>query len=133
MHVHVAHPDGEAKLWLDPGVELATQAGLAKHVIGEAQQPVEDPDRRSSMPGTSTFPVEVTNVSRHGLWLLVGDEELFLPFEHFPWFRDASIEKISVVEREPADQLYWPLLDIDLTVESIRTPDAFPLVARGRQ
>lgn len=85
------------------------------------------------MSGTSTFPVEVTNVSRHGLWLLVGDEELFLPFEHFPWFRDASIEKISVVERETADHLYWPLLDIDLTVESIRTPDAFPLVARSRQ
>ena len=85
------------------------------------------------MPGTGTFPVEVTNVSRHGLWLLVGDEELFLPFEHFPWFRKASIEKISVVERQTADHLYWPLLDIDLTVESIRTPDAFPLVARGRQ
>ena len=82
------------------------------------------------MPGTSTFPVEVTNVSRHGLWLLVGDEELFLPFEHFPWFRDASIEKISVVERQTADHLYWPLLDIDVSVESIRTPDAFPLVAK---
>jgi hypothetical protein len=82
------------------------------------------------MPGTSTFPIEVTNVSRHGLWVLVGDEELFLPFEHFPWFRDASIEKISVVERQTADHLYWPLLDIDLTVQSIRTPDAFPLVAR---
>ena len=82
------------------------------------------------MPGTSTFPVEVTNVSRHGLWLLVGDEELFLPFEHFPWFRDASIEKISVVERHTADHLYWPLLDVDLSVESIRTPNAFPLVAR---
>lgn len=84
------------------------------------------------MPGTSTFPVEVTNVSRHGLWLLVGDEELFLPFEHFPWFRDASIEKISVVERQTADHLYWPLLDIDVSVESIRTPDAFPLVAKTR-
>jgi hypothetical protein len=82
------------------------------------------------MPGTSTFPVEVTNVSRHGLWLLVGDEELFLPFEHFPWFRDASIEKISVVERQTADHLFWPLLDIDLSVESIRTPNAFPLVER---
>ena len=82
------------------------------------------------MPGTSTFPVEVTNVSRHGLWLLVGDEELFLPFEHFPWFRDVSIEKISVVERPTADHLYWPLLDIDLSVESIRTPNAFPLVER---
>jgi hypothetical protein len=83
------------------------------------------------MPGTSTFPVEVTNVSRHGLWLLVGDEELFLPFEQFPWFRDASIEKISVVERQTADHLYWSLLDIDLSVESIRNPAAFPLVARS--
>ena len=82
------------------------------------------------MPGTSTFPVEVTNVSRHGLWLLVGDDELFLPFEHFTWFRDASIEKISVVERQTADHLFWPLLDIDLSVESIRTPNAFPLVER---
>jgi len=82
------------------------------------------------MPGTSTFPVEVTNVSRHGLWLLMGDEELLLPFENFPWFRDASIEKISVVERHTADHLYWPLLDIDLSVESIRNPAAFPLVAR---
>jgi hypothetical protein len=82
------------------------------------------------MPGTSTFPVEITNVSRHGLWLLVGDEELFLPFEQFPWFRDASIEKISVVERPTADHLYWPLIDIDLSVESIRNPAAFPRLAK---
>jgi hypothetical protein len=81
------------------------------------------------MPGTSTFPIEVTNVSRHGLWLLVGDEELFLPFEQFPWFRDASIEEISIVERQIADHLYWSLLDIDLSVKSIRNPAAFPLVA----
>jgi len=72
-------------------------------------------------------------VSRHGLWLLVGNEELFLPFEHFPWFRDASIEKISVVERQTVDHLYWPLLDIDVSVESIRSPDAFPLVSRIQQ
>ena len=85
------------------------------------------------MPGASTFPVEVTNVSRHGLWLLVGDEELFLPFEQFPWFRDASIEKISVVERQTADHLYWSLLDIDLSVESIRNPAGFPLVARSQR
>ena len=85
------------------------------------------------MPGTSTFPIEVTNVSRHGLWLLVGDEELFLPFEQFPWFRDASIEEISVVERQTADHLYWSLLDIDLSVESIRNPAAFPLIARRQR
>jgi hypothetical protein len=84
------------------------------------------------MPGTSTFPVEVTNVSRHGLWLLIADEELFLPFEQLPWFRNASFGRISVVERKTADHLYWPLLDIDLSVESIRNPTAFPLVARSQ-
>ena len=83
------------------------------------------------MPEISTFLVEITNVSRHGLWLLAGDEELFLPFEQFPWFRGASIEMISVVERPTADHLHWPLLDIDLSIESIRNPTAFPLIARG--
>ena len=42
MHVHVSHPDGEAKFWLNPEVELATQTGLAKHVISEAQHLVEE-------------------------------------------------------------------------------------------
>jgi hypothetical protein len=28
--------------------------------------------------------IEVTNVSKHGFWLLLGDQEVFLPFEQFP-------------------------------------------------
>lgn len=82
------------------------------------------------MPGPSPFPVEVPNVSRHGLWLLVGDKELSLPSQQFFWFRDATIEKISVVERPTTNQPHWPLLDIDPSVQSIRAPDAFPPVAR---
>ena len=42
LHVHVAHPDGEAKFWLSPDVELATQTGLAQHLIREAKLLVED-------------------------------------------------------------------------------------------
>jgi len=42
IHVHVSHPDGEAKFWLTPGVELASQTGLASHVLNEAKQLVED-------------------------------------------------------------------------------------------
>ena len=42
MHVHVYHPDGEAKFWLDPELELATQTGLANHVVNEARRLVED-------------------------------------------------------------------------------------------
>jgi hypothetical protein len=83
------------------------------------------------MPGNSTLAVEVTQVSPSGFWLLLGDtEELLLPFEQFPWFRQASIEQLSKVERPSEGHLYWPSLDIDLSVESIRNPSAFPLVSR---
>ena len=47
---------------------------------------------KSGPLGKSTSEAEVTNISRHGLWLLVHDEELFLPFEEFPWFKDASVQ-----------------------------------------
>ena len=42
MHVHVSHPDGEAKFWLHPEVELATQTGLQEHVVYVARQRVEE-------------------------------------------------------------------------------------------
>jgi Protein of unknown function (DUF2442) len=81
------------------------------------------------MLGIATLAAEVTNVSRHGFWLLLGDEELAVPFSEFPWFRSATIDQLSAVERPTETHLYWPQLDIDLSVESIRKPDAFPLVS----
>lgn len=81
--------------------------------------------------GACTSPVEVTNISGHGFWLLLGDEELFLPFADFPWFRDAAVGKILSVESPSEDHLHWPELDVDLSVESIRHPEQFPLVSRG--
>ena len=83
-----------------------------------------------AMPGADISLVEVTNVSRHGLWILLEAEELFLPFAEFPWFRDQAIAKILHVELPSPDHLYWPELDVDLSVESIRHPDRFPLVSR---
>lgn len=83
------------------------------------------------MPGTGTLAPEVTHVSKHGLWLLLGDEELLIPFEKFPWFKKASIEQLEQVEWPTPHHLYWPQLDIDLSVESIRTPEAFPLVSKA--
>lgn len=41
MHVHVAHPDGEAKFWLTPLVALATSTGLSTRQLREAQSVVE--------------------------------------------------------------------------------------------
>jgi hypothetical protein len=82
------------------------------------------------MPGSPTSIAEVTNVSRHGFWLLLGAEELHVPFSDFPWFRSATIEQITTVERPTADHLYWPLLDVDLSVASIRQLADSPLVSR---
>ena len=83
------------------------------------------------MLGTTTSVAEVTHVSKHGFWLLLGDEELLVPFVEFPWFRKATIEQLSDVEWPSENHLYWPQLDIDLSVESIRDPEAFPLKAKG--
>ena len=83
------------------------------------------------MPGTVTLGAEVTNVSKHCLWLLLGDEELAVPFSSFPWFKKATIEQLSEVERPTEDHLYWRQLDVDLSVESIRDPESFPLLSKS--
>ena len=41
IHVHVAHPDGEAKFWLTPAVALAVNAGLSATQLKQAQAVVE--------------------------------------------------------------------------------------------
>jgi len=79
--------------------------------------------------GTGTLDVEVTNVSKHGLWLLIQDKEVFLSFEKFPWFMEAPIGKVVNVEFTSPEHLYWPELDVDLELESILYPERFPLVS----
>jgi hypothetical protein len=86
---------------------------------------------KSAALGRSTSGVEVTNVSPHGLWLLLGDEELFVPFQDFPWFQAAPIAHICNVKLPAPHHLYWPDLDIDLAVDSIRNPGGFPLVSNS--
>src|SRR5688500_2553686 len=85
----------------------------------------------SAALGRSTSPAEVTNVSAHGFWLFVGARELFVPFQQFPWFRDASIRAITNVQLPSPHHLYWPDLDIDLAVESIERPEKYPLVSQA--
>lgn len=82
------------------------------------------------MPGTIISAAEVTHVSKHGFWLLLNTEELLVPFEYFPWFKNATIAQLSDVQWPAQDHLYWPQLDADLSVKSIRNPSAFPLLSK---
>jgi len=52
----------------------------------------------------------VTKLLNQGSWLLIHEKEVFLPFEKFPWFRDAPIGKV-------------------LHVESVLHPERYPLVS----
>jgi hypothetical protein len=59
----------------------------------------------------------------------VGCRKLHLAYTDFPWFKDATIARVTRVERPSPDHAYWPELDIDFAVDSIRDPTKLPLVS----
>lgn len=73
---------------------------------------------------------EVTNISSHGVWLISGEEEYFLSYEDFPWFKDAPVGKILNIEEPSPGHFYWPDLDVDVSLEIIKNPESFPLKAK---
>jgi hypothetical protein len=52
--------------------------------------------------------IEITNISIHGIWLYVKGKEYFLPYEDYPWFKDARLSEIQHVQLLHEDHLYWP-------------------------
>jgi len=86
---------------------------------------------KSSPPGNSTSAPEVTNISAHGIWLLTSDQELFLSYEDFPWFKDQPVKEIFDVEEPQPGHFYWPQLDVDLSLDMIEQPEKFPLKAQA--
>jgi Protein of unknown function (DUF2442) len=85
---------------------------------------------KSETHGTGTSEVEVTHISKHGLWIMLDGKEFCLPFDKFPWFRTATVSAILNVELPQPHHLYWPDLDVDLAVESIEHPERFPLLSK---
>ena len=87
---------------------------------------------KSVQRGGNISPIEVTNISEHGFWvLLAGEEELFLPYSEFPWFKGALVAEICDVELLHGRHLYWRSLDIDLSLDSVRHPERYPLKSRA--
>lgn len=82
------------------------------------------------MHGVSTLEIEVSLVSNKGFWLLLDNEELFVTYAEFPWFKQATVDAITTIDRLSPNHLYWPMLDVDLAVESIRNPALYPLISK---
>ena len=82
------------------------------------------------MRASATSAAEVTNISKHGFWMLINGRELFLRFEEFPWFKEATVEAILRLERPTPGHLFWPELDVDLALDSIEHPQRYPLTSK---
>ena len=84
---------------------------------------------KSDSHGINISPVEVLNISPHGIWILVKEIEYFLDHEQFPWFSNQPINKIFNVELLHENHLFWEDLDVDLDIDSIKHPEKYPLKA----
>ncbi|HYC55213.1 MAG TPA: DUF2442 domain-containing protein [Candidatus Binatia bacterium] len=80
--------------------------------------------------GTGISPPEICEISARGVTLLIDEEELFLSYADFPWFKGRAASDVHNVVRPQPHHLRWPALDIDLDIESIRHSERFPLLAR---
>jgi hypothetical protein len=82
------------------------------------------------MRGTNISQIEVTNVDNQGLWLLVEGKEYFLSHENFPWFKKSKLADILNVELYSGGHIYWPTLDVDLSIAILENPDRYPLKSK---
>ena len=85
---------------------------------------------KSLKRGKNISKPEVVNVSEHGFWLFWEGQEYFLPFADFPWFKEATISQISNIEISCQTHLYWPELDVDLSLGIIKTPEKYKLISK---
>ena len=80
--------------------------------------------------GKNTSTVEILSVSPHGIWLYANGGEYLLSYEDFPWFKDAKISDIYAVKLHHSHHLEWKMLDIDIHLDSLKSPENFPLKYR---
>lgn len=85
---------------------------------------------KSFKNGNNTLKPEITNISSHGFWILANNKEYFLPFNDYPWFKNAKISSILDVKMLNDKHLYWPKLDVDLSTEILENPYNYPLTFR---
>ena len=100
----------------------ASPALMATHHSGD------DAVIRTGDEAEPLIPLQVD--SCHGFWLFVRGKEYFLPYEEYPWFKEARIADIINVELLHDFHIHWPGLDVDLSLTSLEDPSKTPLVYR---
>ncbi len=78
--------------------------------------------------GKNTSGVEVSQITPHGVWLLIQGTEYFLSYEQHPWFKKATVGQIHHVQLLYGFHLRWPDLDVDLELDALINPEKYPLI-----
>ena len=74
--------------------------------------------------------VSVENITPLGIWLFVTDEEYFLSYKDYPYFKNQTLSSIQNVQLLHGYHLYWPELDVDLEIDNLENPQKYPLKSR---
>ena len=84
----------------------------------------------SKQTGKNTSEIEL-NINQNGVWLYMYDNEYFLPYDDYPFFKEARIKDIYQIELLHQSHLHWPTLDIDLSLDILKNPERFPLISKN--
>ncbi|MBR1582259.1 MAG: DUF2442 domain-containing protein [Spirochaetales bacterium] len=71
---------------------------------------------------------EVTNISPFGIWILVNGEEFFMSYKEYPFFENAPVKALAILEMDAFGNLHWPELDVDIETDSLYRPEDYPLI-----
>lgn len=74
--------------------------------------------------------VSVLMINSQGIMISVKGNDYFLSYNRIPWMKDASIRNVLNVRLEGRDAIYWPDLDVDLEIDSLRHPERYPLIMK---
>lgn len=86
----------------------------------------------SSQAGKNISEIEILNISEFGIWIMILGVEYFMPYDEFSWFKNATVEEICNVELLHQHHLYWPKLDVDLSINILNNPDHYPLKCKPK-
>lgn len=81
------------------------------------------------MLGTGISANDAFYISRNGMWVYVGGEELFIDFKRYPMLKSKTIGEISDFKIDKFGNLRWEDLDIDIERDALRHPEKYPLIA----
>jgi Protein of unknown function (DUF2442) len=69
----------------------------------------------------------VPNITPQGFWLLLDNQEYFVPSANYPLFHNATVAQIHALRHTNPGQIHWPALAADIELVALARPESYPL------